>query len=45
VQIFEAKGLHFVGRDETGKRMEIMELKGKLFHFIYDLKLTICLFF
>jgi len=27
--MFEANGLHFVGRDETGKRMEIMELKGK----------------
>jgi CTP synthase len=29
VEIFETKGLHFVGCDETGKRMEIMELEGK----------------
>jgi hypothetical protein len=30
VEILETKGLHFVGRDETGKRMEIMELEGKI---------------
>ncbi|CAG8500706.1 14945_t:CDS:10 [Funneliformis mosseae] len=31
VSMFEAKGLHFVGRDETGERMEIMELKDHPF--------------
>lgn len=25
----EKRGLHFVGKDETGKRMEILELKGQ----------------
>uniref|UniRef100_A0A1D1YV64 CTP synthase n=1 Tax=Anthurium amnicola TaxID=1678845 RepID=A0A1D1YV64_9ARAE len=32
VQMFEEKGLHFVGRDETGERMEIMELKDHPFY-------------
>ena len=29
VKNFESWGLNFVGRDETGKRMEIMELESK----------------
>jgi CTP synthase len=32
VEILETKGLHFVGRDETGKRMEIMELEDHPFY-------------
>ncbi|RIA89200.1 CTP synthase [Glomus cerebriforme] len=32
VQILEEKGLYFVGRDDTGKRMEIMELKDHPFY-------------
>jgi len=32
VEILEAKGLHFIGRDETGKRMEIMELEDHPFY-------------
>ncbi|CAG8524226.1 30653_t:CDS:10 [Racocetra persica] len=31
ISALEEKGMHFVGRDETGKRMEIMELKGHPF--------------
>jgi len=28
IDAFEKEGLTFVGKDETGKRMEIIELKG-----------------
>lgn len=31
VQQLEARGLRFVGKDETGQRMEIVELKGHPF--------------
>ena len=30
-QYFEEKGLHFVGQDIDGERMEIVELDGKSF--------------
>lgn len=26
---FEKKGLHFVGEDEEGERMEVIEIKGE----------------
>mmetsp|Transcript_32696 Transcript_32696/g.91562 ORF Transcript_32696/g.91562 Transcript_32696/m.91562 type:complete len:126 (-) Transcript_32696:57-434(-) len=32
VPMFEEKGLRFVGRDETGQRMEIIELTGHPFY-------------
>lgn len=32
VSTFEAKGLKFVGKDETGSRMEIIELPGHPFY-------------
>ena len=28
VDKFEAAGLHFVGRDESGRRMEVLEISG-----------------
>ena len=30
IHLLAENGLMFVGRDETGKRMEIMELPGKI---------------
>lgn len=32
VEELEQAGLSFVGRDETGERMEITELKGIVYH-------------
>ena len=32
IHLFEEKGLNFVGKDETGQRMEIIELKGHPFY-------------
>lgn len=33
INLFEEKGLKFVGHDTEGKRMEVVELDGKLFGF------------
>ncbi|CAG8501427.1 10733_t:CDS:10 [Acaulospora colombiana] len=46
VPTFEANGLRFVGRDETGQRMEIMELQGdpliyRLLYFLVSSSQTI----
>lgn len=32
IRQFEENGMHFVGRDVEGERMEIMEIKGMLVH-------------
>ena len=32
IPLFEEKGLRFVGKDESGRRMEIIELKGHPFY-------------
>ena len=36
IQFFEEKGMHFVGHDIDGERMEVMELDGKISNFSRD---------
>ena len=42
VDEFESHGMHFVGRDTTGKRMEIMEVSGMLNVILFSLTYFCC---